>query len=540
MRTFRLSLAALLTALALAPVASADLLSPDKAIPDVVDHYLEARLREEKVTPAPQADDANLFRRLTLDLVGRTPTAAELKAYLESKEADKRLKAVERLMASSGYVRHQAEELDVLLMGGAPGRGSLRGYLLGAVKENKPWDAIFRELLMPDESDPKQRGTSAFIKSRARDVDRLTNDVSVVFFGVNISCAQCHDHPLVEDWKQDHFYGMKAFFVPTFESGPFVGEREPATVAFRTTKGLNKQARMMFLTGKAIDVPAGKALSPAELKKQRAKDRMKKGAAPPPPPKVSSRAKLAEVALQPGQRDFFARAIVNRTWHRLFGYGLVNPTDQLHSANAPSHPELLDWLARDLVAHNYDLRRLTRGLVLSKAYSRSSRWAGERWPRPNLFAVARLRPLTPAQLAASLRIATTSPDQFGAALKADEFERRIESLENSARGLASLFEQPRDDFQIGVAEALLFSNSDRIQREVLADGGDRLVGKLKDIRDTDLLVDTAVRNVLSRPATAEEKKLLGDYVRARADRPAEAARQLVWALLSSSEFRFNY
>ncbi len=100
---------------------------------------------------------------------------------------------------------------------------------------------------------------------------------------------------------------------------------------------------------------------------------------------------------------------MNRIWHRLFGQGLVMPLDQMHSANPPSHPELLAWLARDLADHGYDLKRLIRGLVLSRAYARGSRWEGSEPPRPSLFAVALVRPLTPMQLATSLRLATVDP-----------------------------------------------------------------------------------------------------------------------------------
>jgi len=216
------------------------------------------------------------------------------------------------------------------------------------------------------------------------------------------------------------------------------------------------------------------------------------------------------------------------------------PLDQMHSANEPSHPELLEWLARDLVEHRYDLRRLIRGLVLSKAYARSSRWEGGPTPRPHLFALARVRPLKPMQLATSLRLATADPASLPASLKPEEFEKRIEQMESSARGFARDFEQPGDDFQVSVIEALLFSNSDRLQRDILADGGDRLIGRLKQIKDTKELIDVTVRNVLSRASTEEEQRLLGDYLKRRADRPVEAYRQMVWALLTGSEFRFNY
>src|SRR5262249_28269551 len=136
------------------------------------------------------------------------------------------------------------------------------------------------------------------------------------------------------------------------------------------------------------------------------------GESPPAPPKFSLRAKLVELALAPEQREFFARAIVNRTWHRLFGRGLVMPLDQMHSANPASHPELLQWLARDVVEHGYDLRRLIRGLVLSQAYARSSRWEGEEIPQDKFFAVAQIRALTPMQMAMGLRLAGSDPEKL--------------------------------------------------------------------------------------------------------------------------------
>jgi hypothetical protein len=247
-----------------------------------------------------------------------------------------------------------------------------------------------------------------------------------------------------------------------------------------------------------------------------------------------------EVALQPGERDFFAKAIVNRVWYRLFGQGLVMPLDQMHSANPPSHPELLDWLARDTAAHGYDLRRLIRGLVLSGAYARDSYWNAQESPRPSLFAVALVRPLTPMQLASSLRLATVDPASLPVDFQSEAFEKRIEALEQGARSLATSFTTSSGDSQIGVSEALLFSNGKRITQEVLADGPDRLVGRLKQIAGRPELIDLAVRNVLSRPADDDELRALGAYLGQRTDRPDDACQQLVWALLTGSEFRFNH
>lgn len=515
-----------------------ELLPPDQTIEQVVDHYLDARLKEANVQAAAPADDANLVRRLTLDLVGRIPTVAETKAYVSAAEPDKRVKLVERLMASPSFVRHQATEFDTMLMAGT--RGSIRDYLLQAFAENRPWDQVFREVVLADDQDPQRKGAGEFLKQRIKDVDKLTTEVSTIFFGVNISCAQCHDHPKVPDWKQDHFFGMKSFFNRTFDNGGMLAEREYGLVKFKTTKGEEKQAKLMFLSGKVVDAPEVREPSNEEQKKEKERlEQAKKNKTPLPAPKFSARAQLVEVALKSDQQDFFARSIVNRVWYRLFGHGLVMPLDQMHSENAPSHPELLQWLARDVSAHQYDLRRLIRGLVLSKAYARGSRWDSEDLPKDSLFAVAKLRALTPMQMAMSLRVATADPISFPDS-QAPDFEKRLEALESSARGFANQFEQPGEDFQIGVAEALLFSNNDRLMKDLLADGNDRLMGRLKQIQDRNEKIATAVQCVLSRPIRDAEKQALSDYLGRRDDRPAEACQQLVWALLTSAEFRFNY
>ena len=519
-------------------VPAEDLLPPDRPIGEVVDHYLDAALAGANVTPAPQADDLTLLRRLTLDLVGRIPTSAEARAYAESTEPEKRAKLVDRLMGSPGFVRHQAEALDAMLMAGV--RGGLREYLARALGEGRPWDQVFREVLAADESDPARKGSAEFVKARAKDLDKLTIDVSAVFFGVNVGCTKCHDHPRVHDWKQDHFYGMKSFLGRTTLVGEFVGERDSGVVQFKTTKGVEKQARFMFLTGREVELPGLAEPSKEERQEEKRRlDEAKKNKTPPPPAKVSARGKLAEVALQPGERDFFAKSIVNRTWHRLLGHGLVMPLDQMHSENPPSHPELLAWLARDVVDHGYDLRRLTRGLVSSRAYARASRWESGEPPAPKLFAVGLARPLTPMQLATSMWVATADPQSLPADLAADALDQKVAGFEGRGRDLAQAIARPGEDYQIGASEALLLSNSDRL-KDLLADGGDRLVGRMVHVQDYRERVDLAVRNILSRPPDDEEFSLLGEYLAQRADRPAEGCRQLVWSLLADSEFRFNH
>ncbi len=508
-----------------------------------VDTFVDAEIAEKGARPADRADDAALIRRLTLDLVGRIPTTGELDAYVKSTDPDKRAKLVDRLMASPAYARHQAALFEVMFNPEGTSRGgggAFREYLAASLKENKPWDQMFREIMLPNEADAKLKGAAEFLRGRVSDADKLTNDVSVTFFGVNVSCAQCHNHPHVEDWTQDHFYGMKAFLARTFDNGGFLGERGYGVIKYKPTKGPERTAKMMFLTGATVEDPNAKEPSAAEQKAEKdALDKAKAAKAAPPAPKFSARAKLVDTALKAESAEFFSRSIVNRMWHRFFGTGLVSPLDQMHSENAPSHPALLKWLAKDTTANGYDLRRLVRGIVMSEAYSRSSKYDSEDRPNSKLFAVGKLKPMTPMQLAASLRIATADPATFDN-LKPDELEKKIEQLEASARGFAALIAQPTDNFQIGVGEALLFSNGDRVQKELLTDGPGTALGRVKAIKEPKEAIGFLVRTAYGRAATDAELKALTAFVEKRAGREADAYKQVLWALLSGPEFRFSY
>lgn len=514
-------------------------LAADSPVETAIDRAIDDAIKSASVAPAPQADDPTLIRRLTLDLVGRIPTASEVDEYTKSTDRAKRAKLVDRLIASPGFARHQAAQFEVMFNPEGERRGgAVRDYMAGALKDGKPWDAIFRELMLPDDKDPKQKGASDFLRSRINDADKLTNDVSVAFFGVNVSCAQCHDHPLVKDWKQDHFYGMKAFLARTYDAGGTLGERGFGTIKFKPHKGPERTAGMMFLTGAKLDDTTAREPTKDEQKAEKdAIEKAKKEKQPPPKPAFSARGKLVEVSLQSGNSSFFAKSIVNRMWHRFFGTGLVNPLDQMHSENPPSHPELLNWLAKDTAGHGYDLKRLIRGIVMSKAYSRSSRYPTESMPDPRLFAVAKLKPLTPMQLATSLKIASTDPASFEGK-KPDDFEKTMEQTESSARGFASLIAVPTENFQIGVGEALLFSNGDRLMKEFLTDGG--ILGKIKTMKDEKAAITLLVKSAFNRPPTDDEVKSISAYLAKRSDRPAEAYRQVLWVLVTSPEFRFNY
>jgi hypothetical protein len=522
-----------------------DLLPPEAEIVTAINHYVSAHLAKNGVTPVAPADQATLLRRTTLDLAGRIPYAAERDWFLSRSEVDRRRLLVERLMQSPDFDFHHRNWLDETLLPNQPYQDEFRNYLLTAVQGNRSWDTIFRELMKAGVADGPEKGAAQFLKSRVRELDDLTNDTAILFFGVNISCAKCHDHPLVSDWKQDHFYGMQAFFQRTYQTRKVnaLAERPFGEVKFTTTGGEEKKAAFMFLTGDQVTdrTPEFAAEERKSLEERIRKLEQEDVEAEIFVPEFRPRDELVEIALRDSKDRFFARNIVNRVWARLLGTGIVDPLDQMHSGNPPSHPELLEWLANDLVSHGYDLRRLIQGIVLSEAYARSSEWSQpSEMPAASLFAVAKTRPLTPRQLAASLHVAVRNPQQWPAIDATEEWIKRRTDLENQANGWVREFEQPGDNFQVAVDEALFFSNSQRIQNDMLRDSDDRLLGALEKIENQDQATEFMWLTVLGRVPQADEIASAQNWLDRVPEKKNEARTQLLWALLAGPEFRFNH
>lgn len=515
-------------------VFAQELLTADTPIENAIDHYLDANLKQAKQEASPQAGDANLIRRLTLDLAGRIPATVEVKEFRDSKSPNKRAELVDRLMNSPEFVDQFSDRLDLLLMRDTG--GSIRDYLKVAVAENRSWDAIFRDLVLPAQKANEKILEVEFLKRRAGDTDKLTTDVSSLFFGVNVSCAKCHDHPMVIEWTQETFYGMKSFFNRTFESNGYIAEREYGFVKYQNTAGESKDAQLRFFTGALLEEPD--QTEPDKEAQKKLEEQIKevtKNKQPPPKPKYSRRERLIEIALSDEQREFFARSLVNRLWHQYFGYGLVMPLDQMHNANPSIHPDLLNWLARDFIQHGYDLKRLVRGIVMSKAYSRSSVWLKGERPDAELFAVAMVRPLTPMQYARSLSLATCDQTRFVGEMNNDERAKRISDSARTSN--SNRFQEPGDDFQVPADEALFFSNSDDVAKGYVDQA---LFRKLKETASVNEVIDSLYWSIHSREATESERRELKKYLQTGDELQEEKLRAVLWAMLAGTELRFNY
>ncbi len=318
--------------------------------------------------------DSEFLRRVSLDLVGTIPTSAEARAFLADTAPNKRELLVDRLLADPRFARHIQLAFDLWLMERRPSKhvpiADWQTFLHNHFVKNTPLNQIVKEVLAADGTDEKQRAAARFYLDRDGEKHLITRDVGRIFFGRDIQCSQCHDHPLVDDFLQADYQAILAFFNRSFlftdaqaKKSFFAENAEGELLDFKSVFGGDVQKARPRLPG------SPEADDPRSAKGQEyvvapAKDVR-------PVPKYSRRERFAqELAIT--QNKLLARTFANRLWGHMFGRGLVYPYDMDHSDNPPSHPELLDLLTNELIAMNFDCRQFIKSVALSAAYQRSS------------------------------------------------------------------------------------------------------------------------------------------------------------------------
>jgi hypothetical protein len=492
------------------------------------------------------ASDNDFLRRLSLDLTGIIPSAAATRSFLADTTPAKRSYMIERLLRSDGFARHMTTTFDVLLMDRRADkhvkRAEWQEYLRSSFAENKPYDRLVAEILSADGGDPRMRPAARFFLDRDGEANVITKDISRVFLGMNLTCCQCHDHPLIDGYKQQYYYGILAFLNRSFlymdkkSNRTVLAEKGEGDVTFQSVF----MAKVTKNTGPRL--PDGPALVEPKFKKgEEYLVAFKPG--DKPLPKFSRRALLAKELITSPR---FARAAANRLWSLYLGRGLVHPVELDHDGNPPSHPELLQVLADELAAGHFDLKALTREIVTSRTYQRSSALPKETQDvDPAAFAVYPLRPLTPEQLAWSMMQATGLIDAERKAQPNADDKTIVAKLAGNVTAFVSLFgNQPGEPFDPTSFEATLdqtlFLGNGGLLRDWLKPRPGNLTQRLSELKDAGSIADELYLSVLSRVPTPEECKEVGDFLARRvADRPA-ALQDFAWALLASAEFRFNH
>jgi hypothetical protein len=556
-----------------------------------IDRLIEAKI--DGAAPAA-ATDAEFLRRASLDLTGIIPTSADSRAFLDDPSPYKRTRLIDRLLASPEYARRMEIVFDAMLMERRDDvhvpAAKWREYLHQAFVDNIPYDQLVREILSADGADRDSRGAAKFYLDRLADPNLLTRDVGRLFLGRDLQCAQCHDHPLIDDFKQAHYYGIFAFLNRTTlfdvdtaadaapnpnKSTAALAEKAEGDVTFSSVfkKKVTHKTGPRILDAPAIKEPsvakgAEYVVAPVKDKKVRTI------------PRYSRRAELAR-QLTAGSVPEFSRNIVNRLWALFLGRGLVHPVDMNHSGNPPADAELLDTLAREFVTMHYNIKAFLREVTLTRVYQRSSEPApgvsppkeagagngGETAGAPS-FTVAALKPMSAEQMAwsmmqglgvvtgARLRAEETidghdprmrailETDAKRRALRAAMVEERIhDQLQRNVAPFVHLFAaasgQPQDDPAPTVHQALFLSNGRQVQ-SWLAPAGTNLIARLAALSDASAVAEELYLSLYTRRPTAEERAVVARYLESRGKDRVPALQELAWAMLASTEFRFNH
>ncbi|NBP85999.1 MAG: DUF1553 domain-containing protein, partial [Mycobacteriaceae bacterium] len=505
------------------------------------DAFLAVRLKAANVAPAPLVDDAAFLRRLAFDTVGVPPTPEQLRVFLADTSPNKRAAAIDRFLTLPGwadnwvgYWQDVLAENPGILKPTLNNTGPFRWWIHESFLDNKPMDRFATELVAMEGS-VYHGGPAGFGLATQNDVPTADRAqiVSQAFLAMNLACARCHDAPY-HDFKQKDLFSLAAML-----------NRAPQEVP----KSSSIPADSNIVVGKRIKVTLhpGEKVSPdwtfANYGGAATADFVRKA--------DDTREQLAAFITSPSN-DRFAQVIVNRVWKRYLGLGFVEPVDDWEN-KTPSHPELLTWLAREFMTHDYDLKHLARLIFNSHAYQGV---AGLNVPKSDepadrLFASPARRRLAAEQMVDSLFAVTGKP-----------MDSELLTLDNDAKSSAKDFlnlgyahrawqftglsnDRDRPALSMPKTQAILDvlamfgwretrqgplstrnDSPNVLQPAVLANGdmGNGRIARLTDdcavtdlcVQDQPLpaLVDALVARVFSRPATAVERAKFIAYLEA--------------------------
>ncbi len=498
-------------------------------VPDDIVAYIDEQIArgwsDYGVTPSPSADDAEWLRRVSLDLTGHIPSAADVKAFLDDSSPDKRSRAVDALLASPDFDRHLATVWTNLLIGRSDpavgDREALFAFLQQAFAENRPWDetvAAFIAAEGPIDTSPAANFLVAHLNNEAVPATAIT---AQVFLGTQVQCMQCHHHPFNE-WTQKDFWEMNSFFQQTKlvrnEAGTptLVSEKTGGPTLYETLNGLMKPAYPTY-AGHEIPVDAA----------------------------IDRRAELATL-LAEGDRPQLAVAFVNRAWERLLGAGFVNPVDDMGPHNPASHPDALDRLARAFVAAEYDVKQLVKWITATRAYQLSSRvneTNADDDPSIGtvpLFSRAYPKPMSVEQVYDSLVVATHSrPPSSVSLAERDAWVRQfVQTYETDENDESVAFTNT-------VPAALAMMNGETVRESLQPMPGTTLHAVLTAPGDETVKLRRLSLATLNRPLAPKEsatlRRMVVQSIAAAPPTERQSAtlavwQDVFWAFLNSSEF----
>jgi len=517
----------MLAGLILAGTLHAEAPSPAQVSPltatelaEQIDRHVGEALATAKIPASPAADDAEFLRRVYLDITGVIPPLDRVEAFLADKTADKRAHAIDDLLRSEEYARHMTDQWREHLIPSTAAAARRRHetgivWLEEAFRANRPYHEFVRAVLTADGMQ-RDNGATTFLLTH-QSLDEATDRLSRVLLGVQITCAQCHDHPF-SAWKQSDYWGTAAFFSKVKHQYERIDKVEHYGVS---EKGDRKPL---------MSPPSFQETPPTFL-----------GGVKPTLDKDQPYLPIFVDWLAANDNPYFAKAFVNRLWRKLMGRGLVEPVDDLRLDNPGTHPELLAQLAEQFRQNGFDIHYLIRAITLSQTYQRTSKPLDGNQDDAQYYSHMPIKVMTPYGLHDSVQIvmrlgdAPPPPPKEPPPKLSDEEKVkasiRARGQRDSFAGFFKGEENPSPvAYEAGLPQALRLMNSQEMQR------GSRVVAFLaKKSPEPESIVNRLYLAILARHPSNEERTIALDHIQSHAE-PTKALADVTWALLNSTEF----
>ncbi|QDT64368.1 DUF1549 domain-containing protein [Calycomorphotria hydatis] len=603
MRGFGLTLALLATCLTASEAFAGRKYTSDPIeVANEIDRLLAEGFRQKGITPAPITTDENFLTRAAFDLTGGPPSPEEVLLFSFTPGTSKRAELIDRLLNTEGYALNWARYWRDVIFSRATNqravlaKGSFETWLTERIQDGAHWDDITTELLTAN-GEIRENGATALLFAHDGDANEIAGEVSRIFMGIQIQCANCHKHPY-DDWTRDDFHQLAAYF-------PRVRVRQQRTDnnrfefyvegndRYRDPQQLRNNLPQMF---RFLDRNRDNKLTEAEVKGTRAAriferiiDRadqdydgalsMKEIEDLPEPmmdrnrdiehymPDLSKpdekgrlmqpalftaksmriraestdeiRRRAAATGITSKSNIWFARAYVNRMWGELVGEGFYNPIDDLGPKREAQFAEALDLLVSGFIASDYDMKWVFRAIMNTEAYQRAVSNSVDDPVNGNAFAAAAASRMRADQIYSALVSFLGQPNSRTMGRAGRMGGGRL-GMSDPARFLfTQLFEfdpsTPKEDRMGDIPQALFMMNSPMLNAGLAANGFTALGRLLNEHRDDEKAVSELYLKILSREPTKKELNICLDYIDDVGNR-SEAFEDLTWSLLNSAEF----
>lgn len=510
-----------------------------------VDQHVESRLTAEKLTPSPPCDDAEFIRRAYLEITGVIPPADKVVAFLDSPDRDKRTRLIDELLSSPDYGRHFADLwCDRINLKDMPiYREPFIDWMSDSLNRGRGWDQMVFELLTAGGNfnfitrgrrlgceDPQ----ALLVLLNTEDLQGkakpnpawLTAESCRLFLGVQLQCAECHNHPFTPSWKQTDFWGLAAFY------GRLGAERGPGNAGLRWIEAPMAAGEAATIAIPPTALKSVGAVVPSRL--------LSENADQPPGGHQLLRHALAHWMTLP-ENPYFAQAASNRLWAHFFGHGLVNPIDDLRPDNPPTHPVILALLAEEFKKSQFDLKHLIRCLCLTQAYQRTSQPLAENAHDQGLYSHMAVKTLSPGVFYDSLKLATGWPE-IRVGLPENKTKLTVISKFTPREVFVDFFRAAQGEEanplenNHGIPQALKLMNAAELNSVA------PLAQRLSDSgQSREQAIEQMYLAVLSRHPDTAEATLMANFLSRRSNGAAEQAYSaILWTLINSAEFISNH